>query len=181
MARRPELFSGNTLYPIIAILVALSALFGLVVLPRLSPPGGDMLRQPAPVFSLPIAANGDEGARLKLSEQQGKVVVLDFWATWCGPCAVQAPILDRIARKFPDEVVVLGVNVGERPSRASAYAKRKGLSYPILSDPRGQVQALYGATSLPTVVLIDQKGVMTAFVRGLVSQNKLERAIRGHL
>jgi thiol-disulfide isomerase/thioredoxin len=181
MARRPEFFSGNTLYPIIAALVALSALFGLVVLPRLSPPGGDMLRKPAPDFSLPIVANGDPGSRLKLSELQGKIVLLDFWATWCGPCAVQAPILDRIARKYPDDLMVLGVNVGESPARARAYAKQKGLSYPILADPHQQVQALYGASTLPTVVLIDQKGHITAFVRGVVSQNRLERAIVGLL
>ncbi len=181
MAKVPEFYTGSTLYPIIGALVALGALFGLVVLPRLAPPGGDLLQAPAPDFSAPLVANGDAGARVKLSELQGKVVILDFWATWCGPCAAQAPILDRLARKYPEKVVVLGINVGEAPARAKAYARQKGLSYPILVDPKQQVQATYGATNLPTLVLIDKSGIMKAYIQGVVSQNKLERGIRALL
>jgi thiol-disulfide isomerase/thioredoxin len=174
----PEFYSGKTLYPIIAALIGLSALFGLFVMPRLFPAGGKLVDKPAPDFTLPVAAGGDEGARMKLSDLRDKIVVLDFWASWCGPCAMQAPILDRIARKYPDDVVVLGINVGESPSLAKSYAREKGLSYPILSDSEGQAQALYGATTLPTVVLIDKQGNIVTFVQGVVRQATLERAIR---
>lgn len=175
---QPEFYSGKTLYPAIAALIALSALFGLVIMPRLAPAGGELLDEPAPDFALPVVANGDDGARMKLSELSDKIVILDFWATWCGPCAMQAPILDRVARRYPDEVVVLGINVGESPAKAASYATQKGLSYPILADQQGEAQALYGASTLPTVVIIDKKGRIKTLVRGLVREAALERVLR---
>jgi thiol-disulfide isomerase/thioredoxin len=175
---RPEFYSGKTLYPAIAVLIALSALFGLVIMPRLAPGGSKMVDSPAPDFTLPVVAGGESGARMRLGNLRDKVVVLDFWATWCGPCAVQAPILDRIARKYPDDVVVLGINVGEPPQLAKAYADRKGLSYLILADAEGEAQRLYKATTLPTLILIDKQGNISSVTQGVVRQATLERAIR---
>ena len=174
----PEFYSGKTLYPFIAVLIALSALFGLVVMPRLSP-HSSYVNKPAPDFELPVVANGAApSARVRLSQLHDKVVILDFWASWCGPCGQQAPILDRIARKYDSDVVVLGINVGEAPGIAASYAKVKGLSYPILADLEGTAQELYNATNLPTVVLIDKKGNITAVNQGVVRQADLERALR---
>ncbi len=175
---QPEFYSGKTLYPIIAVLIALSALFGLVIMPRLAPAGGKMVERPAPDFTLPVAANGDAGARMQLSQLRDKIVILDFWASWCGPCAVQAPILDRIARRHADDVIVLGINVDDSPEIARKYAQKKGLSYPILMDDRGQAQRDYGATTLPTIVLIDKQGNIVNFVPGVYREAQLERAIR---
>jgi cytochrome c biogenesis protein CcmG, thiol:disulfide interchange protein DsbE len=175
---QPEFYSGKTLYPAIAALIALSTLFGLVIMPRLAPAGGDLLDEPAPDFTLPVVANGDDGARMQLSQLDGKIVILDFWATWCGPCAMQAPILDRIARRHPEDVLVLGINVGESPDKAARYATQKGLSYPILADIHGSAQAAYRANTLPTIVLIDKKGRIRQVVRGLVREAALERVLR---
>lgn len=177
----PEFYSGKTLFPMIAALLALSALFGLVVMPRLAPEGGDYVKKGAPDFSLPLVTNGSTGDRVRLSELKGTVVVLDFWATWCGPCRVQAPILDRIARRYPKKVTVLGVNVGEPAALARRYAQSKGLSYPILSDARGEAQRLYQADTLPTVVIIDRQGTVVQLSRGLVQQSRLERVIKNLL
>jgi len=175
---QPEFFSGKTLYPFIGALLALSALFGLVVMPRLGQ-GSHFLDKPAPDFELPVVANGASSeARVKLSQLHDKVVILDFWATWCGPCAQQAPILDRLARRYDQEVVVLGINVGEAPHVAASYARAKGLSYPILADPEGAAQQVYEATALPTVVVIDRKGNIASFNRGVVRQAELERTLR---
>jgi cytochrome c biogenesis protein CcmG, thiol:disulfide interchange protein DsbE len=173
----PEFYSGKTLYPIIIVLVALSALFGLVIMPRLAPAGGKLEQQPAPDFTLPVAANGDEGAQMRLSDLRDKIVILDFWASWCGPCAMQAPILDRIARRHSDDVVVLGINVDDSPDVAKAYATKKGLSYPILADLEGKASNLYKATTLPTIVLIDGKGNIVQLTQGMVREASLERAI----
>ena len=175
---QPEFYSGKTLYPAIAALIALSALFGLVIMPRLAPAGGELLDEPAPDFTLPVVANGDPGARMKLSEMSDKIVILDFWASWCQPCAMQAPILDRIARRYPDDVVVLGINVDDPPEKAKHYAVQKGLSYPILTDIAGEAQTAYGASSLPTIVLIDKRGRIKTLVRGLVREAALERVLR---
>jgi cytochrome c biogenesis protein CcmG/thiol:disulfide interchange protein DsbE len=173
----PEFYSGKSLYPIIGVLIALSALFGLVIMPRLAPASG-MVDQPAPDFALPVVHNGAPGARMKLSDLRDKVVILDFWATWCGPCAAQAPILDRVARRYKDDVVVLGINVGEAPAMARKYAEFKGLSYPILTDDEGKAQRAYGATTLPTIVLIDRKGNISTFVQGVIREAALDRAVR---
>jgi thiol-disulfide isomerase/thioredoxin len=175
---QPEFYSGKTLYPIIGVLIALSALFGLVVMPRLAPAGGEMREQPAPDFTLPVVANGDDGARMQLAELRNKVVILDFWASWCGPCAVQAPILDRVARRHADDVIVLGINVDDSAAVAKKYAQKKGLSYPILLDDQGDAQRKYGATKLPTVVLIDKKGNIAEFVPGVIREAQIERVLR---
>lgn len=175
---RPEFYSGKTLYPAIAALIALSALFGLLIMPRLSPAGGRLLNQPAPDFELGVVSGGDSTARVRLSDLRDKLVVLDFWATWCGPCAMQAPILDRVARKYPDDVVVLGINVGEPPAIAKRYAEQKGLSYAILADTDGEVQSAYGASTLPTIVIVDRGGHITSVTQGVVRQTALEQAIR---
>jgi thiol-disulfide isomerase/thioredoxin len=172
----PEFYSGKTLYPIIAVLVALSALFGLVIMPRLAP-AGRLEQQPAPDFTLPVAANGDAGAEMRLSDLREKIVILDFWASWCGPCAMQAPILDRIARRHSADVVVLGINVGESPEVARAYATQKGLSYPILADLEGDASSLYKASTLPTIVVIDGQGNIVQLTQGMVREASLERAI----
>jgi cytochrome c biogenesis protein CcmG/thiol:disulfide interchange protein DsbE len=123
----PEFYSGKILYPAIAILIGLTALFGTAILPRLALGfGSGMVGQQAPDFTLPVVANGDPGARMQLAELKGRPVVIDFWATWCGPCQVQAPILDRLARKYEGRgLVVLGVNIDDPPALAKEYAKRR--------------------------------------------------------
>lgn len=132
----------------------------------------------APDFTLPVGANGDPGARLQLSALRDKVVILDFWASWCGPCRMQAPILERVAQRHPDDLVVLGINVGESPQTALRYATAEGLSYPILLDVDGEAQDLYAATTLPTLVVIDRQGQVRSLVRGVMRESALEDVIR---
>ena len=107
----PEFYSGKILYPAIAVLLALSSLFGLAVLPRLALGSTrGMKGKPAPAFTLPVVANGTAGQKLDLAELKGHPVILDFWASWCGPCAIEAPVLDRLARRYEKKgLVVLGV------------------------------------------------------------------------
>ena len=174
----PQPSSDGKLYAVAAALVALAALFGLFVLPKLAPAGGDMLDKPAPDFVLPVVANGDQGARMRLSDLHDKVVILDFFASWCGPCGVQAPILDRIARRYRDDVVVLGINVGEAPEVARRYAQSKGLSYPILGDTEMTATGLYDASSLPTIVVIDRQGNVVNLVKGLLRESAIDRAVQ---
>lgn len=174
----PEFYSGKILYPAIGVLIGLSTLFGLAVMPRLVLGDGGMVGKPAPDFTLPVAANGDPGARMQLAELKGRPVVLDFWASWCGPCAMQAPILDRLARKYEGRgLVVLGVNIDDPPAIAKEYARRKGLSYPILVDPSDQASARYGVTKLPSLIVIDRQGNVKSFMTGLVDEPSLDEVI----
>jgi thiol-disulfide isomerase/thioredoxin len=173
----PEFYSGKVLYPAIAVLVALSALFGLAILPRFST-GASYVGKAAPDVTLPVAANGDEGARMRLSDLKGRAVVLDFWASWCGPCKLQAPILDRVARRYePRGLVVLGINVDDTPELARSFATRKGLSYPILVDEGKAASAAYDVDKLPSLVVIDKEGRVVSYTTGLVDEGALDEIV----
>lgn len=174
----PEFYSGKVLYPAIAVLLALSSLFGLAILPRLAPATGGMIGRPAPDFALPVAANGEPGAVMRVSDLKGRPILLDFWATWCAPCAIEAPVIDRIARRYEKKgLVVLGVNAGESPEAIKAYARNKGLSYPMVLDLQGRTMATYGVDKMPSMVVIDKQGNIAAFLVGLVDEASLSEIL----
>jgi len=110
-----------------------------------------------------------------LAELKGHPVVLDFWATWCEPCQMAAPILDRVSRKNQGKgLVVVGVNTSDRPGLAPVFAKRKGLSYPIVYDSDEEVARLYGVSNLPTLIVINSAGNIVAVQTGFESESSLE-------
>lgn len=116
--------------------------------PRVNPPVA------APDFTLPTL----DGGRVHLADYQGHVVVMEFWATWCGPCRFSTPSLEVIYRKFRNRgVVVLLINAGESPDRIRAWAARR-FTAPILLDHGGVVQRLYHLEGIPRLFVIDQAG-----------------------
>jgi thiol-disulfide isomerase/thioredoxin len=164
-----------------AVLVGAVALAGLVALPRLAPPQGGMVGKPAPEIVLPAAANADPAQPVRLSALKGHAVVLDFWASWCGPCGLQAPILDRIARRYAKQgLVVVGVNVDDPPERARAYANQKHLSYPIVVD-NGSASKGYGVEKLPSLVVVDKEGRVAAYLSGIVDEASLDEIVAAAL
>ena len=175
-ASKPEPRSQGLLLPGLALL----ALVVLVaqVWPRTSPWVG----KEAPDFSVPLIANAEPGSRARLSELRGHVVILDFWATWCGPCRLQAPIVERVSKRWAERgVVVLGVDVDEEPGVAAAFAREEGLSYPLASDERRQASAALDVERLPTLVVIDPQGRVRAYRTGLVSEGTLDELVRESL
>ncbi len=120
-------------------------------------------RPAAPDFALPNPG----GKRLSLKDYRGKVVFLNFWATWCEFCRTEMPAMERLYREFKDQgFEVLAVNVKDKRQDALAFVKELKLSYPILMDPDGEVGLLYGAFGLPTTYLIDEKGMVLARLWG---------------
>ena len=157
-----------------ALVIGASVVLGLVVLPRLRPGSSRLVGQEAIDFVLPVIHGGDVGSRLRLSDLKGRVVVLDFWASWCGPCQKQAPILSEFAsRRRGKDVYVVGVNTSDARADAAEFARARALSYPCVFDGNGRVGAAYDARSLPTMVVINRAGQVSAVRQGLVPADQL--------
>ena len=109
----------------------------------------------APDFALRTLA----GPNLRLQEQRGKVVMINFWATWCGPCRQEMPHLSRLYDKYRAAgFVLLGVNVDDDTRRAGDMAQRLALPFPVLFDSEKSVSRLYDLATMPSSVLIDRDG-----------------------
>jgi peroxiredoxin len=120
----------------------------------------------APAFSA-RALEGD--ASISLSQYRGKVVYLDFWASWCAPCAAALPALDALRKEFPqDQFRVLAVNVDSDPKLARQFLERRPVGYPSAADPEGTLPAQFEVETMPTSFLIDRQGVIRHVHRGFV-------------
>ena len=120
-------------------------------------------RQPAPDFALP----GPDGNRVALKDFRGKVVFLNFWATWCEGCREEMPSMERLYKEFKGKgLEIVAVNVKEKRPDALAFYKKLQLTYPVLLDAEGEVGLLYGAFGLPVTYLIDRKGIVLARLWG---------------
>lgn len=125
--------------------------------------------QPAPSFSA-RALEGD--STLNLAQYKGKVVFLDFWASWCQPCQTAMPLIESLRGEFPaDQFQVLAVNVDQDPAKAKAFLARKKVGYPSVSDPEGRLPSSYGLKTMPTSYLIDRNGVVRAVHAGFRSSD----------
>jgi thiol-disulfide isomerase/thioredoxin len=175
----PEFYSGKLLYPMAVALLVLSLLFGFAILPRLfSAPEHALVDKAAPDFSLKVVANSDK-ATLSVHELAGRAVVLDFWATWCGPCQAEAPVVNKVAQRFADRgLVVVGVNTSDRSGTARQWSLQHGISYPIVSDEDDEAAARYGVENLPTLVVINRTGKVVAVRQGMTDGSELEDLVK---
>jgi thiol-disulfide isomerase/thioredoxin len=110
--------------------------------------------QPTPDFSL---ADG-KGKTWKLAEARGKVVIVNFWASWCEPCRAEMPSLQQLADFYGNDLVVLAVNFKERHAKVAQFAQAAGLSLPMPMDRDGAVAASYGVKIFPSTVVIAKDG-----------------------
>ena len=137
-----------------------------------APPGNG---SPAPGFSLSALA----GETVTLDSFRGRPVVLNFWATWCGACRREMPLLQQFSREHAGEVTILGIDLGENPTKVAAYAKNSGLTFPILLDPRGKVAESYGVLGLPVTLLVGADGRIAANVAmGALTREGLEALLK---
>jgi cytochrome c biogenesis protein CcmG/thiol:disulfide interchange protein DsbE len=153
--RRPNLVvAAAILLPAVAVLALLA--YGFTREPRYieSP----MLGRPAPALALTLFGGGS----VRLENLRGKVVFLNFWASWCPPCRAEAPILETMWRQLEDHnVVFLGVNTQDEELRAQAFLDEFGITYLNGRDPGGRIAIDYGVWGLPEAFIIDRAGRIT--------------------
>lgn len=135
---------------------ALAAVLPLALLPSLADAG------PAPGTVAPdFALRSVTGQNLRLSEFRGDVVVISFWATWCGPCQQELPRLADLHERYAKAgLVTLGINLDDDTGRAEAMGGRLALKYPLLLDQAKEIARLYQVDAMPLTVFIDREGVV---------------------
>ena len=117
----------------------------------------------APDFTL----KSSSGENIKLSELRGTVVLLNFWASWCGPCRTEMPLLDELYQEYRDYgFTILGVNLDENRDQANLLLDKIPVSFPVLFDPANSTSETYQVDAMPTTVLIDRNGKVRYHHRG---------------
>ncbi len=146
----------------IAILVSLACVWRNPAL------AGEGLLSPAPAAAPPAFQLTDvDGRESNLDALRGKIVVVNFWASWCTPCIEEMPSIQRLAETMRDKpVAVIGVNVEEGLLRVKTIVQRLGIEFPVLLDQDGAVFKRWGADVLPTTYLLDSQGVVRYVGRG---------------
>ncbi len=119
-------------------------------------PGSLGVGQEAPPFELPDLA----GHSVSLQQYQGRLVLIDFWASWCGPCRLSMPMLEELQKEYPNDLVLLAVNLQEPADEVRRYVYKQRIRSVVLLDEEGRVGGAYGSESIPMQVLIDQKGII---------------------
>jgi len=128
----------------------------------------------APDFTLDrVGAPG----KLQLASLRGKVVVLNFWASWCYPCNQEAPTLQAAAKRYGDRVVVLGVDVNDPKSDARKFARKFKLTYPLVHDNHNVTSPKYGLTGLPETFFIDRTGKLVGHVAAAIDAADLRDGV----
>lgn len=105
-------------------------------------------------FTVPLA----DGGSFTLSEQEGKVVLLNFWATWCGPCVGELPAFPRLIERYGDKLSLIAVNSGESEVEVRQFLKANGYTFPVGLDPKGTVSNLYPTDGIPYTLVIGPDG-----------------------
>ncbi len=162
--------------------LALLALLALFALPSVGRAGtGVQVGAPAPAFE----AKDVDGAPMRLADLKGKVVVLNFWASWCAPCLAELPLLDALhGRLAGREALVLAMNVDTQRGPALGALRKLGLSLPVALDPKGTVVAEYSPPGLPATYVIGPDGTIRSVRKGEIDAAgmvELESEIRAIL
>lgn len=135
--------------------IALGTLFTVFAATTLA--SSDMIGQPARDFAL----KSSTGENLRLSEYRGDVVMINFWATWCGPCRQEMPLLDDLYSRYQRVgFTLLGVNIDDDSRRAMKMIEELGVSFPVLFDSSKEVSKLYEVEAMPVTVLVDRAGIV---------------------
>jgi peroxiredoxin len=136
-----------------------------------TPAPAPVVGAPAPDFSLQDLS----GNAVTLSSFKGQVVLINFWATWCGPCRIEMPAIEQRYAAHKDRgFVVLAVNLDEPQADVSAFAESFGLTFPVLLDPGARVNDLYRVRGYPTTLIVDREGMIAKLHIGAMTEGQLD-------
>jgi cytochrome c biogenesis protein CcmG, thiol:disulfide interchange protein DsbE len=141
----------------------------------LLPPAQTIDAEPAPPLAGPAL---DDSGTIDLAAYRGRPVVVNFWASWCGPCRDEAPELVRFATAHP-EAQMLSVNAGDAKPAAQDFARKAGWVWPHVFDPQAAVQAAWGVGGLPATIVVDANGRVRARKLGPTTVAELEAMVAG--
>lgn len=136
-------------------------------------------RKPAPE----VSGETLEGEQVSLADHRGEVVVLNFWASWCGPCRSESPVLNEVYNEHRENGVrFLGVNIKDDRTAAKAFARKEKLEYPSLYDQPGKVSQAFRDTvppnAIPSTLVIDREGRIAGKVIGETNYNQLSNLVK---
>jgi peroxiredoxin len=146
---------------VFAVVLVFAALFGvLTLLPTSTPSSGSVpMGTAAPEFTLPIYGGGGSGM-IDLHALHGRPRLINFWSESCPPCRVEMPFLERTYTQAHGAFALLGVNQADPKEDIAPFGKVFKITYPLLFDPGGKVNAMYGVTAIPTTYFIDSHGIV---------------------
>ena len=124
---------------------------------------------PAPDFQLETL----DGTSIKLADLRGHPVLINFWATWCGPCQQEMPLIEQYYQKYKPDLVVLAVNSDEPKADVQTFVTNFNLSFPVLLDPDYKVEDLYRVRAFPTTFFVDKSGTIRYQQIGVLSEGQL--------
>ncbi len=128
----------------------------------------------APVFAL----RDDRGLPVSLARYRGRVVLMNLWASWCPPCRAEMPDLQRLAALYARrDLAIVGVNEGESPQRAGAFANALGIRFPIWIDTGEEYGRTYAALGLPTTIIVDPRGAVARAFDGALTYDQMRAAV----
>jgi peroxiredoxin len=128
----------------------------------------------APDFTFTAAS---AGRPQKLSDLRGKSVALHFWATWCGPCVRELPLISELTASKSDSITVIAVNCGEQTDDVTSFLSKRKLRLNLIMDKDGSISKLYNVSAIPQTWMIDKNGVIRSIQIGAYNKNTLDRDV----
>ena len=151
--------------------VLLAASFAIGLLGRMQGPSGDRLAKGTPLPQMTLPYISGQTGQLNLSELRGRPVILNFWASWCGPCKQELPVLKALHERYTDHgLVILGVT-DDSPAHIRAVSSQYALPYPTVFDKRNKLSRRLRVRTIPFTVFVDKNGNIVGDVTGTLDES----------